>query len=89
MQKLFRGRTPLGPTGGAHSALPDTIARFGEGTVPPERGEGTEGERSQGGKRKGKREKGWRRVLSVFGDWFSVPFVKNSQKTVKIATTRR
>ena len=25
-------------------------------------------------------------VLSVFGDWFSVPFVKNSQKTVKIAT---
>ena len=36
MQKLFRGRTPLGPTGGAHSALPDTIARFGEGTVPPE-----------------------------------------------------
>ena len=25
-------------------------------------------------------------VLSVFGDWFSVPFVKNSQQTVKIAT---
>ena len=24
-------------------------------------------------------------VLSVFGDWFSVPFVKNSQKTVKTA----
>jgi len=24
-------------------------------------------------------------VLSVFDDWFSVPFVKNSQKTVKIA----
>ena len=23
-------------------------------------------------------------VLSVFDDWFSVPFVKNSQKTVKI-----
>jgi len=25
-------------------------------------------------------------VLGVFDDWFSVPFVKNSQKTVKIAT---
>jgi len=24
-------------------------------------------------------------VLSVFDDWFSVPFVKNSQKTAKIA----
>ena len=25
-------------------------------------------------------------VLRVFGDWFSVPIVKNSQKAVKIAT---
>jgi len=56
-RKLFRGRTPRYHSG-AHSALPDTIARFGEGTVPHGGGEGTEGERRQGGKRKGRRREG-------------------------------
>jgi len=28
-------------------------------------------------------------VLSVFDDWYSVPFVKNSQKTVKTAKTTK